>query len=250
LVLLLTALTSLTALAENPTIPLDATTARDLELFGEGVVGKAVPAPPLDEISEYFAFGPGGWHYEVVHGRKKAAKKIRVEHYAPVNDSGKPQEWKRTIGDEYVEYFRPHPDGGMEKYAEDDLEVGYGARMVPAITAPAGMKPGETRVIKSELRAYKSSNPDDIKYTGKVETQLTYIGAYEVTTPAGTWPAILVRNAFNVDIGPAKVTDTMYSFYAHGVGKIAEIETQNISALLVYHSKSKIAKVLSAAPEK
>ena len=41
----------------------------------------------------------------------------------------------------------------------------------------------------------------------------------------------------------------MYTFFAKGVGKVAEIESLNVSALLIYHSNQKIAKVLAEYPK-
>ena len=230
----------------GPVIPLDPKAAKDLAVFGEGVVGKAVPAPVLEDLESYLNIGPGQWIYEIVSG--KEGKKVRVESYTAVSDPGGGKAWKRAVGDEYNEYVRMHPDGSLAKYAEDDLDVGYGADIVPGILVPVGMKPGETKVIESQIRAFKMKNPDDIKYTGKTTTRLTYLGAYEVHTPAGTWPASLIRNDFDVHIGPANVNDTIYVFYSKGVGKIAEIEAMNISALFVYHSNEKTVKILSKPP--
>ncbi len=230
----------------GPIIPLPPDVAKDLEVFGEGVVGKAVPAPPLEDLEHYLNIGPGQWKYKIVSG--KDGKNVRVESYTAIPDSTGDKAWKRAIGDEYNEYVRMHPDGSFVKYAEDDIDVGYGADIVPGVLVPVGMKPGETKTIESQIRAFKMKDPDKIEYTGKITTRLTYVGAYQVTTPAGTWPASLIRNDFEVHIGPANVKDTIYAFYAGGVGKVAEIEAMNISALFVYHSNEKTVKVLSELP--
>ena len=230
----------------GPVIPLDAKTAGDLQVFGEGVVGKAVPAPPLENLEQYLNVGSGHWTYKIVSG--KEGNNVRVESYTQIPDPDGGKAWKRSVGDEYNEYIRMHPDGSLAKYAEDDVDVGYGADIVPGILVPVGMKPGETRVIESQIRAFKMKSPDEIEYTGKTTTRFTYMGAYEVHTPAGTWPAALVRNEFEVHIGPANVKDTVYAFYADRVGKIAEIEAMNISALFVYHSNQKTVKILAEEP--
>jgi hypothetical protein len=244
-VLVLALVSASQAGAEAKPVPLDPDVKKDLALLGDGVVGKALPAPPLDDLADYLNLGSGQWHYEIVHGGK-AGNKVRTETYAAAESPQKGgKAWKRVIGDEYVEYLRVHPDGKVSKYAEDDLSVGYGANLVPGVLVHPGLKVGETFSIESELEAFKAGHPDDIKYRGKVTTNLTYLGVFEVTTPAGTFPAILIRNDFDVDVGPATVSDTMYSFFAKGVGKVAELETQTISALLVYHSKSKIGKLLA-----
>jgi hypothetical protein len=69
-----------------------------------------------------------------------------------------------------------------------------------------------------------------------------------VHTPAGTFDAALIKTDVKIKVGPADVEDTQYTFYAEGVGKVAEVEAQRVSAVLVYHSKSKTAKVLIKAP--
>lgn len=236
--------------ADAKTIPLDAETAKALELFGPGVVGKALPAPPIEDLQAHLNLGHGDWHYKIVHGKKKDGQKVRTESYAKVSHPDGGEAWKRVIGDEYVEYLRIHPDGSFVKYAEDDTDVGYGTQIDPGILAPDGLKAGETHSIKSELRAFKMKDRDKVLYKGTSTTHLTYLGVYEVTTPAGTWPAALIKNELEVKIGPADVTDTTYCFYAEGVGKIAETELLNVSALLVYHSNTKIAKVLVDWPKK
>jgi hypothetical protein len=80
--------------------------------------------------------------------------------------------------------------------------------------------------------------------------EITYVGAYEVTTPAGTWPAILIKTDYTIKIGPAHVSDTMYVFFAKGIGKLAEIEATRVSALLIYHSTTKVAKILKSYPKR
>jgi hypothetical protein len=59
-----------------------------------------------------------------------------------------------------------------------------------------------------------------------------------------------MRAEFDIKVGPAKVTDTAYTFYAKEVGKIAEIESTRVSAALVYHSSMKVAKVLAKYPKR
>ena len=45
-------------------------------------------------------------------------------------------------------------------------------------------------------------------------------------------------------VGPAKVKDSQYWFLAEGVGPVARIDKKDISAMLIYRDKSKIAGVL------
>ena len=234
------------ASADDPVIPLPPDIAKDLALLGKGVVGKAVPAPTVVDVEKFLHAGGGHWLYKIVHGDTN--QKIRVESYDKITAPGGGKAWKRTIGASFAEYIRLNADGSFGKYAEDDISVGYGAAMEPGIMLPAGLKPGDSKTIESKLKAYKMGHPHDIKYTGNMTSDVKYVGAYEITTPAGTWPALLIQSRFTVKIGPAKVSDTQYLLFAEGVGKVAEIETLKIAAMLVYHSNTKTAKVLTEAP--
>ena len=46
------------AAADGPVIPLPAEVAKDLELFDKGVVGKAIPTPPLDDLIAWYMGDP------------------------------------------------------------------------------------------------------------------------------------------------------------------------------------------------
>ncbi len=92
--------------------------------------------------------------------------------------------------------------------------------------------------------------PNDIKYTGKMEGTLRYEEAYQITTPAGTFDTVLIKIDLKIHVGPAHVEDTQYTFFASGVGKVAEIEAQRIAAVLIYHSHSDTAKVLVIYPKR
>jgi hypothetical protein len=230
-------------------IPLDPQDAENLAILGPGVVGRPLPPPPAEDLTEYLNLGPGEWQYQITHD-PKAGKKERVETYSQIDGPGNEKAWERKIGDEYVEYIRVDDDGSLVKYAEDDPDVGYGTRIDPGIVFKSGLEAGRTQDLEARLDAFKLDDRKDVKLNGKAKSHLTYLGAYEVKTPAGSWPAVLVRNVLEIHIGPAKVTDSQYSFYAKGVGKVAEIETLNISAVLVYHSSSRIGKVLAKWPGK
>jgi hypothetical protein len=230
-------------------IPLPADVAKDLELLGKGVIGKALPAPPITNVHDYANLGSGTWEYKIVHGGKEG-KEVRVENYEKMPDKDGAEIWKRTIGTEFIEYMTIQSDHGFGKHLEADLDVGYSSRFLPGVIWLGNTRAGTTRTIKSKIESFKTAKPDHISYHGKLTAKLSYVGVYAVTTPAGTWPALLGRAEFDIKIGPANVTDTTYVFFAKGIGKIAEIETTRVSALLIYHSSTRIAKVLTKYPKR
>lgn len=230
-------------------IPLPPEIAKDLELLGRGVVGKALPAPPITDIHEYANLGSGSWEYKIVAGGKDG-EGVRSESYEKLPDKDGVEAWKRTIGTSLVEYMTIESNHDFGKHLEDDLDVGYSSRFIPGVIWLGKTEAGITRTIESKIEAFKTENPDHVSFHGKLTAKLSYVGRYEVTTPAGTWPAILMLSEFDIKVGPAKVTDTAYVFFAKGIGKIAEVESTNVSALLVYHSKTKVAKLLTKYPKR
>jgi hypothetical protein len=119
----------------------------------------------------------------------------------------------------------------------------------PGIFLAPGLAPGKTLEAKQKALVYKVGHPDKTAFTGSMDVKLTYVGAYEVNTPAGKFPSILMRAEFDIKIGPATVKDVQYSFFSKGVGKVAEIEDLKVAALLIYHSHDKTAKVLAKKPK-
>ena len=74
----------------GPVIPLPAADAKALELLGDGVVGKAIPAPPLNDLLDWYMGAPGGgeWTYHVLKGEKK---EIRVESIKSASERNGPK---------------------------------------------------------------------------------------------------------------------------------------------------------------
>jgi hypothetical protein len=77
----------------------------------------------------------------------------------------------------------------------------------------------------------------------------SYLGAYKVTTPAGVYDAALIKWAYEGKVGPAKVDDTQYRFFAPKVGMVASVDKLEVSALFLYHSHSKFGKLLAQVPQ-
>jgi mannose-6-phosphate isomerase-like protein (cupin superfamily) len=74
----------------------------------------------------------------------------------------------------------------------------------------------------------------------------TYVGTYQVTVPAGTYSAILMRMKIDGKVGPAHTEDTAYYFFAPQGGMVAMISQEDVEAFWVIHIDTTIGKVLSA----
>jgi hypothetical protein len=228
---------------EGKVVPLSAEDQKALALLGEGVVGKALPAQPIEDAGKFLDLKAGPHTFKIVAGKDQG--KTQVETYSSLGAKNGSQHWKRTIGDQYDEFLTLSAGA---KTAETEKEHGYRATFDPPMHEHLGIAPGESVNIESKLRVSTEKNPDEIKYTGKMNSKITYLGAYQVKVPAGTFDAVLVKADVKLHVGPADVEDTQYTFFAQGVGKVAEIEALRISAALIYHSHSKTAKVLVSHP--
>jgi len=238
---------SVSALAadEGKVVPLSGEDRKALALLGEGVVGKALPAHPIEDVGKFLGLQEGAHTFKIVAGKDQG--KSRVETYTSLGAKDGSQHWKRAIGDQYDEFLALKA-GAIGKTAETEKEHGYRATFDPPMHEHVGLAPGESIDLESKLRISTEKDPSKIKYTGKMNSNVTYLGAYQVKVPAGTFEAILMKFDVAIHVGPAHVEDTQYTFFAKGVGKVAEIEALRVNATLLYHSHAKTAKVLVSHP--
>jgi len=147
----------------------------------------------------------------------------------------------------------PTLDGFMRETQEGDIimaaltDSGEG---VIVITTPAnpfipkGMQPGESRTYTQQVRVNYLDDPSDQRYSGTINGTYTYLGTYQVTVPAGTFPAILFRVQCEGKVGPAHTQNTGYNFFAPGVGMVAMILEEDVTAFWLFNIDSTTGKVL------
>src|SRR5437660_11509177 len=107
------------------------------------------------------------------------------------------------------------------------------------------MEPGESRACDGRMDVYSLHTPAVKWYPGRIRATTVYAGVYRITTPAGVYSAALIKTEYQIDIlAVVSVRDTLYTFYADGVGKVAEAEHRRIAAMGVFNTDTKIGKVL------
>jgi hypothetical protein len=231
--------------AAGDVIPLSAESKKELALLGEGVVGKPVPAVAIGDPAKFSALRPGVFTYKVVGGDKKGKTYTETFKQIPATERG--ATWSRAW-DTYLDHIKLHDDK-VTLVASTDEGRGYISDMMPhGDVLAANLEPGQSMKTSGKLQVFKKGKLDDPAYSGTWESDITYEGVYEVTTPAGTFDAALFRDETKIHVGPAHVEDTRYSFIAKGVGKVAAIEHLHISALLIYHSNKRTPVVLVDYP--
>jgi hypothetical protein len=152
--------------------------------------------------------------------------------------------WQRIfIKGDTTEIFAFDDAGAINLVSEIDLRQNVITRYTPVFNIMFdGMKPGETSEVETSVSVYDLKDPTHLKYKGRLKVTHTYVGAYELTVPAGKFETVLIRSSYVGKVGPAHVVDGGYVFYAPGVGIVASLERMHVTAFLFYDKKTKHRK--------
>jgi hypothetical protein len=211
---------------------------------GRGVVGKALPAEPIGDINEFLGLNDDvKWRYRWVHGPHKG--KTSIGHLTRLERTSKAPRWKLDTGVNTVIYAVFDDAGNFVSPAGENHDQGVISRFDPPEPIfYANMQPGEKHEFRIGVTVFDLADPGDVEHRGHLDLTYEYVGAYEVNVPAGKFDAILLRWHYKGKVGPAKVEDLQYYFYAKGIGPVCKVNKSNISAFLVYNDRSKNAAVL------
>jgi len=215
-----------------------------LKVLGEDVVGAAETAPLLSDPARVARWEPGEWRYRVMTGSKKG--QTEQENLEPIGTTARGESWKRTVGQDYTLFLRQSADGSLVLPSQVAHAHSALVHFEPPLSyLLAGMRPGESRAFDGRMEVYSSKDPSVRWYGGRIRATTVYAGVYQVRTPAGAFRATLIRSDYRIDIfAVVSVRDTLYTFYADGVGKVAEAEHRRISAVGLFNSDTHIGKLL------
>lgn len=218
------------------------------QTLGPKLLGDAVNAPTLDDPADWFPLKPARWEYRLTSGEKSGSgTDVELDRLQKSNHDNN---WRLAVGTDHVQFLTVD-DKGLFRVSGQNHKQGVLTRYQPAQPILlAGLKPGEQHQLKIGVKVYDLSDPSDLEHTGSLEMTLTYVGAYRITVPAGTFDAVFTHTVLAGKVGPASVHDEQYIFFAKGVGIVASIEQEDISALFLYHQDSKVGKVLVSRDEK
>ena len=108
--------------------------------------------------------------------------------------------------------------------------------------------PGDRISHRTDVRAVKLNHPSHQKSSGILDTDVTYMGRFRVTTPAGTFDTFLIRRDIRSHVTPVKQSDTIFAFVAPGVGVVARATHLDIHAAFIYRQDTRTAVVLAESP--
>jgi hypothetical protein len=227
----------------GPVVPLPAQMRNAAERYLPGVVGEAVPAFPIDPGLAQLAAGTR--RYEIVGGGQGTTEEHVI---APVSGDKTGGQWRYQVGARTV-FLQQVPGQSLSVVSEEDSDQGVLTRYnPPEPLLIAGMNAGDSKSLTMKVNVYDLSDPKDVEHKGSLDVTLTYVGAYRVTVPAGTFDAALLKWDFKGKIGPASVEDIQARFVAPDVGMAAAAEKRDVAAFLIYNDNTKVGKVLAQKP--
>lgn len=217
------------------------------QALGTGVLGPAIAPLPVNDPKGFLPAQPGWSSFLLLNdGQPGATERHR---FVPREGPGGAM-WRYRIGDQGVELLAQEADGDLVITGVNDQKEGVATRYEPPkIMLSRNMVPGEESRATTELRVYDLAQSDRLLHSGSLDVVAVYLGAFQLNLPAGSYQAALIRTIANGRVGPAKLEDTQYHFYAPAVGEVAAVELRKVRAFGVYHSTTKIARVLAAKPE-
>ena len=216
------------------------------ELLGEGVIGAPVAGSTL--TPSFAPLRAGTWTYQIVGGKERGQSEQHVVTKLERDASG--ASWRYAVGSTGVLYIKQTADGSLTFVSQEDTAQGVISRYAPAEPGLlTGLEPGDSRESSIDVKVYDLSDPHDVSHEGMLDVTYSYVGAYQITTPAGSYDAALIRWTYKGKVGPAKIEDSQYRFFAENVGMVASVDKLDVSALFVYHDNSKFGKLLAQAPE-
>lgn len=235
------------AAAEGAVIPLPSADREEIEkLLGAGVVGDPQPAMPLGSPESFLPPKGSSMSYQVIEKNKKTPEAHKLED---TTDASLAPGWHYSVEKAGAAFFQTASDGSLHTVAEQDLGNKVLSRFAPGepMIIP-GLKPGESRKSTLQVSVYDLSDLKKVTHSGSLDVTYTYVGAYRVTVPAGTYDAMLIRWDYSGKIGPANIKDSQHRFLAPGVGMVAMAQMRSITAMLIYNDHTKRGKVLVRAP--
>lgn len=230
--------------ADGPVLQLPPEDQQELAArLGPGVVGKALPSAPITDVSVYFPLHDRVMTYQVTAGPN--AGRVQTLSVGRGKRPNGTVAWRFGLAPSLAGFLRQTANGDLLMPAVSDSGEG-----VVVVTTPPnpfllnGIQPGDSRTIAQSVAVNYLDDPTSRDYSGSLNATYTYVGTYQVTVPAGTYDAALVRLRCVGKVGPADTTDTAYYLFAPRVGVVGMVTQEDVAAFWIIHIDSRAGKVL------
>jgi hypothetical protein len=217
------------------------------KLLGQGVVGAPVAGNPIADLSKVFPFSDATWTVRFVSGDNKGETRKETFTVSKRDKAGATGQY--AAGPKDTLYLLRTDDGSIGLVSELDQNEGVITRYAPPEPMlVSGLKPGDSTKSTIAVKVYDLSDPNEVSHSGSLNVTYSYVGAYKVTVPAGTYDAALLKWDYEGEIGPASISDVQYRLVANDVGMVASIDKLKVHAMLIYNKNTKSGKVLVSKP--
>ena len=215
--------------------------------LGKGSIGPAIGTQAIEDPSRFVTLTPTTKWFRIVQGLNSGTLQ-RYQFFPASKSSTRPGGWYQA-GDEEKGFLEMQDDGSLVVTGVEDMQSESVTHYDPPEPfLPKGLAPGEHRVVRMSVRVHSARRSEEITHRGELTVNFQYLGAFRLTVPAGTFDAVLMKSTFSGHIGPAKLEDVQYRFFATNAGLLATIENRQVSAYLIYQSDTEMAKVLTRQP--
>lgn len=208
------------------------------------VIGKA-EIPPTTHAAEWLPLRKTSFEYVSPSG-KAGDIKLKPTTRSPGSPVGDQSGgWRMIVSDGLTRYLRPdHLDHQASIVIPTDVSTTNG--LLIRLNPPEPLLLDQHHEDRREMvvKVYDVHEPTVVTHSGSVSTVWTDLGGWRVKTPAGEFDTRLVRLTYNGSVGPASVTGSKYTFYAHGIGPVAYTDKRDVSAFLFFNDDTDHAGVL------
>lgn len=238
------------AWAESPKTLFTESDLALLAALGPDVIGKPI-APPAEKELVDAVLRPRTARFRVVAG-EHAGKTIEVitkkADKLPDGTHVKKPTWAVEIPGLMVQYLTVD-DTGLTAPALLLRKAGLFSEHKPIEPLLLfGLAPGESKTYSTKAAARHVSKPKEVAYDGQLAVTYRNLGAYEIKTPAGTFPGLVIRCDYVGKIGPANLNDTGIRIYAPKIGLVALSVRDRFHAFMFLSKNVVDAMVLEEVP--
>ena len=203
--------------------------------FGASFLDEKLSWKRLDKPESVIKLEDARFDYKVV-GKDE-------HHQATLKRDG--DRWRLDLGTGTVLICRVDDDGSVVIDSSEDLDHKVLSRYSPPEPLLlTGMRPGDARKLEIDVTVHPMSNPSKLRYRGHLSLEYRMLGRWQVTVPAGTFDTVLLSWDYDGKVGPANVREKNYWFIAPGVGPVAILTREDVTAMLIYTNRKDRASVL------
>ncbi len=221
------------------------TTASDLEILGAGVLTPLLKSQAISGAADIFTAKAGTWQYRITSGTGVGT--VVIERL--LNTTGPSgQLWRRNRDPGHITDFSII-ENSIQKVALTDPAHKMLFNYTPGETEiPASIDPGQSVQASYQVQALSTATPGKTEAGGAMAVTLTYLGQYQVATPAGSFTAYGIKKVLSGKIGPVQIATSLYAFYSPGVGEVARVDHTDAHAMLLYNQDTRTGYLLNKLP--